>query len=152
MGEAVKELVACLKRLLANEVTMYLMASGFHWNVEGDDFQQYHSFFGMIYDDVYGAIDPTAENIRKCGEYAPFTLPTLDNLREVEDKKVSSDPMEMLDALKAANDTVIDCLTECFKAASDAGEQGIANFIADRDGMHKKWRWMIEASSKPMAE
>ena len=147
-----KELIACMKRLLANEVTMYLMASGFHWNVEGDDFQQYHAMFGSIYDDVYGSIDPTAENIRKLGEYAPFTLPTLDNLRDLDDVKVSSDPMEMLSALADANDKMIQCIDECFKAAQKANEQGIANFLADRDGMHKKWRWQIEASLKPMAE
>ena len=147
-----KELVDCLKRLLANEVSMYLTASGFHWNVEGDDFPQYHDFFGMIYEDVYGAIDPTAENIRRLGEYAPFTLPSLSKLRDVEDQKVSSDPMEMLNALDEMNEKVIECILDGFDIATKEREQGIANFLADRDGMHKKWRWMIAASLKAMAE
>lgn len=33
-------------------------------------------------------------------------------------------------------------------AATDANEQGIANFLAERDDMHKKWRWQLEATTK----
>lgn len=141
-------LVDCLKTLLANEIAMFLKASGFHWNVEGPDFHSFHGFFAMIYEDVYSAIDPTAENIRKLGSYAPFTLPTLDRLRDVRDVKTSTDPLAMCVDLHDANEKVLECIAECFKFASDDNEQGIANFLADRDGQHKKWRWQLEATIK----
>lgn len=142
------DLATCLKTLLANEVTMYLKAAGAHWNVEGPMFSQFHDFFGEIYSDVYSALDPTAENIRKLGEYAPFMLPTLDKLSQVEDKKTKTDPIDMCVDLHDANETLIDCLDECSKAATDANEWGIANFLAGRDEMHKKWRWQLEATIK----
>lgn len=137
-----------LKTLLSNEVAMFLKASGFHWNVEGPMFHQFHEFFGEIYSDVYGAIDPTAENIRKLGAYAPFTLPTLDRLRDVVDVKTSTDPIAMCVDLHNANEKVLECIAECFQFATKDNEQGIANFLADRDGMHKKWRWQLEATIK----
>lgn len=140
------ELIKSLKMLLANSVTMYLKASGFHWNVEGDDFTQFHDFFGDIYSDVYGSIDPIAENIRKLRAPAPFAVSTIDTLRTIEDKKVSTDPIEMCVDLSDANEIMIQNIAAAFKAATAVGEQGIANFLADRDGMHKKWRWQLDAT------
>ena len=137
-----------LKELLANNIAMFLKASGFHWNVEGRDFYQFHAFFKEIYEDVYSAVDPTAENLRKLGTYAPFTLPTLDKLREVDDKKVTTDPIVMCVDLNDANDLLLECLGECFALATKANEQGIANFIAERDDMHKKWRWQLTSILK----
>ena len=137
-----------LKRLLANEITMFLKAQGFHWNVEGPMFSQFHDFFAEIYSDVYGSVDPTAENIRKLGEYAPFTLPTFDRLREVSDRKITTNPIDMCVDLIDANDDVLECIDECIKLAMDENEQGIANFLAERDDRHKKWRWQLKATIK----
>ena len=141
MDELIKE----LRILLANSVTLYLKASGFHWNVEGENFTQFHDFFGDIYEDVYGAIDPLAENIRKLRAPAPFAIGTLDSLRTIEDKKVTTDPIEMCVDLSDANDYMIECIGRAFAAATKVGEQGIANFLADRDDMHKKWRWQLDS-------
>ena len=116
--------------------------------MEGPDFHQAHAFFAMIYEDVYSAIDPTAENIRRLGEYAPFTLPVINKLREVDDKKVSTDYLNMVVDLYNANNLIIDTIGEAFTLAAKDNEQGIANFLADRDGQHKKWRWQMKAILK----
>lgn len=143
-----EELAAKLKTLLGCSFAMYLKAQGFHWNVEGKDFHEFHDFFSDIYEDVYSAIDPLAENIRKCDSYAPFTLATLDRLSKVDDKKVSTDAINMCVDLFDANETVLGCIAEAASAAKAMGEEGIANFLADRDDMHKKWRWQLKATIK----
>lgn len=142
------ELGAALKQLLADEIVMYLKAQGFHWNVEGPMFHQFHAFFSEIYSDVYGSVDPTAENIRKVGEYPPFTLPTFDSLRTVQDKKVPTDPINMCVDLVDANDAVLSSIRVAFEAAEEADEEGIANFLAERDDAHKKWAWQLKATIK----
>jgi starvation-inducible DNA-binding protein len=70
----IEMLVAALQNLLGNEYLMYYKAHTYHWNVEGIEFSQYHEFFGELYEDVYGAVDPTAENIRQLDVYAPVSL------------------------------------------------------------------------------
>lgn len=142
------KLTDALKTTLADSVTMYFVAHGYHWNVEGPDFSQYHSLFADIYEDVYSAIDPLAEDIRKLGEYAPFTLSKFIDLRTVESKDVTPTPKAMAKALLTINEGLIDSVNAAFKAANDADEQGIANFLAERDDAHKKWRWMLKASTK----
>lgn len=142
------KLTDALKTTLADTVTMYFVAHGYHWNVEGEDFAQYHELFATIYEDLYSAIDPLAEDIRKLDEYAPFTLSKFIDLRTVESKEVKPEPKAMAKALLTINDGLIDSVNAAFKEAEKAGEQGIMDFLAGRDDMHKKWRWMLKASTK----
>ena len=137
-----------LKTLMADAVTMYFVAHGYHWNVEGQDFSQYHDLFADIYEDVYSSIDPIAENLRKLDEYAPFTLSKFADLRTVESVEVKPEPKAMAKALLKVNDGVIETINKAFKSAEKAGEQGVMDFLASRDDMHKKWRWQLTASTK----
>ena len=137
-----------LKTLMADVVTMYFVAHGYHWNVEGPDFSQYHDLFSDIYEDVYSSIDPIAENLRKLDEYAPFTLSKFADLRTVESVEVKPEPKAMAKALLKVNDGVIETINKAFKSAEKAGEQGVMDFLASRDDMHKKWRWQLTSSTK----
>lgn len=137
-----------LKTLLSDSVTMYFVAHGYHWNVEGPDFSQYHSLFADIYEDVYSSIDPIAENLRKLDEYAPFTLSKFIDLRTVESVEVAPNPKAMAKALLKVNEGVLVTIGKAFASATKANEQGIANFLAERDDMHKKWHWQLTASTK----
>jgi len=137
-----------LKTLLADSVTMYFVAHGYHWNVEGADFSQYHSLFADIYEDVYSSIDPIAEDLRKLDEYAPFTLSKFIDLRTVESVEVAPNPKAMAKALLKVNEGVLVTIGKAFASATKANEQGIANFLAERDDMHKKWHWQLTASTK----
>ena len=143
-----KELIDSLKVFLADAVTMKFTAHGYHWNVEGPDFSQYHELFGNIYEDVDGSIDPIAEDLRKLDEYAPFTLTDFIELRSVTSEEVTATPMDMAKALLKMNTEILKTIDKAFKLASKANEQGIANFLAERNDMHKKWHWQLSASVK----
>lgn len=137
-----------LKTLLSDSVTMYFVAHGYHWNVEGPDFSQYHALFAAIYEDVYSSIDPIAEDLRKLDEYAPFTLSKFIDLRTVESVEVAPNPKAMAKALLKVNEGVLVTIGKAFVSATKANEQGIANFLAEREDMHKKWHWQLTASTK----
>ena len=143
-----KALIESLKVCLSNAVTMSFVAKGYHWNVEGQDFSQYHALFDTIYEDVYDSIDPLAENIRKMDDYAPFTLSKFIDFRTVESKDVKPEPQAMAKALLTVNEGVLKALKEAFDDATDADEQGIADFLAGRIDMHQKWAWQLRASTK----
>jgi starvation-inducible DNA-binding protein len=142
------KLVDSLKVTLADAVTMYFVAHGYHWNVEGEDFHQYHELFAEIYEDVYSSIDPLAEDIRKLGDYAPFTMSKFIDLRTVESKEVKPEPKAMAKALITVNDGVIDSLVKASDLANKEREYGIMDFLAGRIDMHQKWRWQLTASTK----
>lgn len=142
------ELIKALKVAMADVITFYFMAHGYHWNVEGQDFSQYHSLFSDIYEDTYGSVDPLAENIRKMDDYAPFSLQKFIDLRTVEFKDVDPTPKSMAKSLLKANEAVLETLNKAFKAAESESEQGIMDFLASRIDMHQKWAWQLRASTK----
>jgi starvation-inducible DNA-binding protein len=138
-----------LKGLLADVVSFYFRAHGHHWNVEGEDFAQYHKLFQKIYEDAYSSIDPIAENIRKLGDYAPFRLARFTELAKVPDAGSSkTDPKSLAKDLLKANDYVVGRLRELYVVADGEKEFAVANFLADRLDAHQKWGWQLGASVK----
>lgn len=142
------KLADSLKTLMSDVVTEYFVAHGYHWNVEGSDFSQYHALFEDIYSDVYKSIDPLAENLRKLDVYAPFSLKTFLDSRTVESKEVKPEPKAMAKELLRINDEVAKSVKVAFDLAVKEDQQGIANFLADRIDMHAKWSWQLKASTK----
>lgn len=143
----VDDVVAALRVLLANTVSFYLRAHGFHWNVKGPDFAQYHALFEAIYEDVFESVDPIAENILKLNGMAPFRLPELMALRTIVDQPVAAPmPADMTADLLAGNDALLSSLQVAFDAAVGANQQGIADFIAGRIDQHQKWGWQLRSS------
>ena len=143
-----EQLIAALKELLADTVALKFKAHGYHWNVEGDDFPQAHTFFEMIYNDYEEATDEFAENLRRLDTYAPFKLSRLTSLSTVSETEVTSDFEDMAMDLLKSNDAVLAKLKDAFDLADTAREQGVANFLAERIDMHGKWHWQLSAVVK----
>ena len=142
-----EKLVASLRVVLGNTFTMYFKAHSYHWNVEGVHFSQYHDFFGDIYEDVYGAFDPFAEELRKAGVYAPISLMELYGYKTIsEDSAKPVSVNEMLFNLLIANTELLSALSTLFDIATAEKQQGLANFVADRMDKHKKFEWQIKSS------
>ncbi len=137
-----------LKTLLASTFAYRIKAQAFHWNVEGFNFESLHEMFGEIYEDADNAIDPLAEYIRTLDEYAPGSFKRYSELSIIKDqlkvpkwelmvKELHSDTME-LEAL----------LVKAFAEATTEKKDGVANFIADRQTAHGKYRWQLGALMK----
>jgi starvation-inducible DNA-binding protein len=135
-----------LKVYLATNTSFYLKAHGFHWNVTGSNFPQYHQLFDMIYTDSYGAIDQIAEYIRALDEFAPASFSRYVELSEIDDQTKIPKAELMIKELLKDNDMILDMLKDLFDEATEARENGIANFIADRQSMHGKWHWQLSAT------
>jgi starvation-inducible DNA-binding protein len=142
------ELEITAKVALANTFVMYFKAHSFHWNVEGKNFAEMHGFFGDFYDEVYGAVDTMAEEIRACGYYAPRSLNELYNYKTVVDINQATNVNEMLMDLVQANATTLESLNKLFDTLTTAKKQGFANFIADRIDAHEKHGWMLRSFLK----
>jgi starvation-inducible DNA-binding protein len=137
-----------LKVLLASTNVLAIKAQNFHWNVEGDNFPQYHEFFGNFYEEVYGSIDKTAEYIRTLDSYTPGSLTRYAELSIIQDQTKIPRAQLMFVELLDDNRKMIEFLNMCFASASEENKQGIANFIAERLDAHEKHQWMIRSILK----
>lgn len=137
-----------LKILLASTNVLSIKAQNFHWNVEGDNFPQYHEFFGNFYEEVYSAVDKIAEYIRALDSYAPGSLTRYAELTIIQDQTKIPRPQLMFAELFEDNSKMIELLNVCFASATQENKQGIANFIAERLDAHEKHQWMIRSILK----
>jgi starvation-inducible DNA-binding protein len=134
-----------LNDCLAEATVLYYRTHAAHWNVTGDDFPQFHEFFEDIYKDIWKSLDSYAENLRRLGEFPVSSIGEIASKAKGPNGVVNDD-QALLKELIALNDGVIKCIGEAYHAAQAADEQGVSNFLADRDSMHKKWRWQMTAS------
>jgi starvation-inducible DNA-binding protein len=140
---------AAAKVVLANTFVMYFKAHSYHWNVEGRTFAQDHEFLGDLYEELHAAIDPTAEQIRACVEYAPFSMEDLFSAKTItEDTAKPKNAEQMFGNLLSANDQVIESLNKLFEVAETANKQGLADFAAGRLDVHAKHGWMLRSLMK----
>mgnify|MGYP003345858709 FL=1 len=136
------------KIAFASEFSFYLKAHNYHWNVTGPLFPQLHELFGKIYEEVYGSIDDFAENIRKLDTFVPASHIKFNMLSRVDDETQVPPAEEMMSTLLNDSDRMVKLLKICFDLATQAGEDGFANFLAERMDAHRKHSWMLRATLK----
>jgi starvation-inducible DNA-binding protein len=143
-----EDLQKITKIAFASEFTFYLKAHFFHWNVEGPLFKQFHDLFGDIYEEVYDSIDPFAENIRKLGAYTPGSYTRFSALSQLDEETKVVPAEQMTAELLEDSDMMVQLLKRNFDAATAAGEEGLADFLAQRMDAHRKHSWMLRATLK----
>lgn len=140
------DLITSLRTLLANSVSVYFRAHGYHWNVKGINFSQYHDFFGKIYEDLYSSIDPTAEWLLKLDTNADYQLSSFIENRDIEDTMVKPvNAIQMVKDLYYAIEALNESTESCLEVATEADEQGLINFLGERIDMLEKWEWQLKA-------
>jgi len=142
------DLIEEMKVSLASTFAFYLKAHGFHWNVEGANFPQYHEFLGDLWEETFGAVDPLAEHLRTLEAYAPASFERYTQLSIVKDELNIPSAMSMMVKLKDDNAAIIVQLTTTQALAEKYKKMGIANFLQDRMAAHEKHGWMLRSITK----
>ena len=137
-----------LKIAFASQYAFAIKAQNFHWNVEGSDFYQLHNLFEDIYNEVYGAVDAFAENIRKIKAYTPASLYRFSALSAVNDEVEVLDPSAMVAELLRDSEKMQEIMKVLFVLAEERGEHGLSNFLADRQDAFAKHAWFLRATLK----
>jgi starvation-inducible DNA-binding protein len=141
-----------LKVTLANHIESALTVWGYHWNIEGVDFNQYHTFFSEIYNEYFDQVDTLAEYVRivsKAEEYVNASVDVVKANKTVKSKiVVGSKPKEMVKEILVLNDALLADMANMFKLSTAAGEQGLANYCAGQMDVYEKLRWKLLTVAK----
>jgi starvation-inducible DNA-binding protein len=145
-------IIDTLKTSLANHFEAALTVHGYHWNVEGVDFKQYHSFFAEIYEDFYEQVDVLAEYVRTLTDSVEYVNASMDVLQKNKTIKgdfiVGNKAVEMCKSIIELNNALIDDYAAIFDEATKENQQGLANWAADRLDKVSRTNWMVVAITK----
>jgi len=143
------QLIQQLKVILGTNFALYLKSHNYHWNIEGQNFPQYHDFLNDFYNDVFSQTDRIAEHIRYLDSYAPGSMQRFLELADIEEAvDMIPSALAMMAQIKSDNDRFIVHLRAGIVAADQAGEPAVSNFLQDLLGGHQKKAWMLRSIIK----
>ena len=137
-----------LKIAFASQYAFAIKTQNYHWNVEGIDFYQKHKMFQKIYEEVYGAVDDFAENIRKIKAYTPASLYRFSALAAIDDEVEILEPQAMVAELLRDAEKMQEIMKHLFVEAEALGHYGLSNFLADRQDAFAKHAWFLRSTLK----
>jgi len=143
-----EQLIQQLKVILGTNFALYLKSHNFHWNIEGSNFPQYHSFLDGFYNDVWAQTDDIAEHLRQLDSYVPGSMARFLELADIEESVNVPTALSMLSQLKTDKDRFIIHLRAGIAAAENANEPAVSNFLQDLLGAHQKKAWMLRSIVK----
>ena len=143
-----EELIEQLKVILGTNFALYLKSHNYHWNIEGNNFPQYHDFLNTFYNEVFLQNDPIAEHIRYLDAYAPGSFTRFLELSVVDEATTVPDALTMMITLKNDNERYIVQLRAGIIVADEAGEPAVSNFLQELLGAHQKKAWMLRSIVK----
>jgi len=143
-----EKLIEAMKRLFATNYQYYVKAHGFHVNVVGPDFVEYHQLFSEVYEFADDATDTIGEHIRVLQAIAPFSLKRIMELGTIKDSTERPEAMKMVKDLLADSQTVMDHYEEVHDMAVEYKQYGLINFVEGQmDGLGKIM-WKLRSTTE----
>ena len=143
-----EKLIECMKRLFATNYQYYVKAHGFHVNVVGPDFAQYHQLFAEVYEFADEASDSIPEHIRVLEAIAPFSLKRIMELGRIKDSAERPTALVMVKDLLADSQILMDHYEECHDMAVEEKCYGLINFIEGQMDDLGKIMWKLRSTTE----
>jgi starvation-inducible DNA-binding protein len=143
-----EKLIEQLRTILGTNFGLYFKIHSYHWNVEGPDFVEYHTYLGNLYTQIFNNTDLIAEKLRALETYTPVSLTRMKELSDIEEDVSVLEATQMFQNLVVANDRYIIHLRAGIVAAEAANEPAIGNFLQDILDQHQKHAWFLKSITK----
>ena len=141
-----------LRISLSNHIEASLIVKGYHWNIEGLDFQQFHNLFDEIYEDYYEQIDTLAEYIRAISDTNDYVNGSVEivalNKTRVSHPLVGDKAELMVGQIIIINNALINDFMELMKEPPSSKVYGLQNYAQDRLNALTKLNWKLLAITK----
>jgi len=143
-----KVIVEGLTGVLADTFVLYYKTHAYHFNIEGEDFHEYHLMFEGQYTELWKAVDELAERIRSLDAYAPISLKNLLGHASLKEAGQNRDSRQMAKDLADDHEEISQSIAELISTADDANDAATADLLTKRLGDHEKTAWMLRSSTK----
>ncbi|MDF2671352.1 MAG: starvation/stationary phase protection protein [Paenibacillus sp.] len=142
---ATKSVVEILNKQVANWSVMYMKLHSFHWFVKGKDFYTLHIKFEELYNEATLIMDEVAERILAIKGKPQATLKEHLATASIKEAKGDESPDQMIKALIADFQAIINELGEGIESADEQGDAGTADMLTGIQIKLEKHVWMLEA-------
>src|SRR5271163_4895 len=143
-GDAVVEISAELRKMLADVFALYLKTKNFHWHMSGPHFRDYHLLLDEQADQLYAMTDPIAERIRKTGGSTLRSIGDIARKQRITDNDADYvDPLDMLAELREDNQTLAARLREVHEVVDEHRDIATASLIENWIDETERRTWFL---------
>src|ERR1700743_3315904 len=112
-SNAIKDISAALRALLADTFALYLKTKNFHWHMTGPHFRDYHLLLDEQSEQIFAITDDIAERARKIGGTTVRSIGHIAKLQTTEDNdEAFVPPLAMLSELMGDNKALVALMRE----------------------------------------
>lgn len=136
-------------QVFATVFAFSLKAKNFHWNVEGQNFVEYHGLFDKLAHKTGKMLDCLAESIRTMNVYIAANFEDLKALSLIQDTRNVPTNKEMLSILLNDCRITIGLLDTTYKSMEAANHHGMCHMIGHIIKKFRKFEYLLVSASKP---
>lgn len=138
-----------LNKLVAGAFALYVKTKNFHWHMSGPHFRDYHVMLDEQADQIFAAIDPLAERVRKLGGKTLRSISHIAELSRIkDDDREFATPLEMLQELVADNKSVAASMRAAHKVCDDNDDVASASILEVYIDETERRTWFLFEASR----
>ncbi|MBM3550156.1 MAG: DNA starvation/stationary phase protection protein [Alphaproteobacteria bacterium] len=137
-----------INRLVADALALYVKTKNFHWHMSGPHFRDYHLLLDEQASQIYAAVDPLAERVRKLGQPTLRSIGHIAKLSRIKDNNEEFvSPYDMLSELLEDNKSMAEALRDAHKVCDDNEDIATASLLENfLDETEKRTWFLFEAA------
>lgn len=128
--DAVRDISAALRTLLADTFALYLKTKNYHWHMSGSHFRDYHLLLDEQSDQIFAMTDPIAERGRKIGGSTIHSIGEIKRLQRLLDNdEPYVTPRDMLAELHGDNKQLVSEMRRTHELCDQYNDVATASLI-----------------------
>ncbi len=129
-ANAVRDIPAALRALLADVFALYLKTKNFHWHMSGSHFRDYHLLLDEQSDQIFAMTDEIAERARKIGGTTLRSIGHIAREQRILDNDADFvDPQDMLAELRSDNQQLTSEMRRVHELCDEYGDVATASVL-----------------------
>ena len=141
------EMIKNLEFVLADTYVLYTKIQNFHWNVRGECFVMWHTFFETLYKELQNVIGPLAERTRQLGGLVNGSMRSFLANASLEEARGDETAREMVAALTHDYEKLIQLLRGTVGVAHGTSDIVTEDFLTSYLALCEKALWMLKSSA-----
>jgi starvation-inducible DNA-binding protein len=148
-SDAVAAISEAVNRLAADMFALYVKTKNFHWHMSGPHFRDYHLLLDEHADQIFAAIDPLTERVRKISGTTLRSIGHIGRLTRVQDNDAEFvGPNDMLRELMADNRQMITSMREAREVAEEHDDSATTSLLEELIDQTERRTWFLFEASR----
>jgi starvation-inducible DNA-binding protein len=131
VAEDVGPIVEAINPIIADAFALHTKMKNFHWYLSGSHFRDYHLLLDEQAEEIFGAIDPLAERLRKIGGTTLRSITHISSLQTIDDDDEFVEAGDMMRRLMADNEHIAKAQRAAIETCEDHHDSVTANLLQE---------------------